>query len=204
MLREEDGNSRISENENYKRFVILIFLFFVFQPGIYISKWDLPKTALDLVNLGPQSSVCNLHPYIWSRHCQLDNQCRDPMNNRIDCRVGQSTTYDPRNCSHPNNPHAWAEYAIVHFEPFLFLGTSKNFGSLFDHLQLFMVHWISAFGYRIQDIVEYKEHIVQWSEWDSGPIKGSYMWCIFLFKWYVQKFKCQTFLYRPEMSTVVR
>ena len=42
--------------------------FFVFQPGIYIGRWDLPKTALDLVNLGPQSSVCNLHHYIWSRH----------------------------------------------------------------------------------------------------------------------------------------
>ena len=28
-------------------------IFFVFQPGIYIDRWDLPKTALNLVNLGP-------------------------------------------------------------------------------------------------------------------------------------------------------
>ena len=27
--------------------------FFVFQPGIYIGRWDLQKNALDLVNLGP-------------------------------------------------------------------------------------------------------------------------------------------------------
>ena len=46
--------------------------FFVFQPGIYIGRWDLPKNALDLVNLGPQSTVCNLHHHIWSHHPVLD------------------------------------------------------------------------------------------------------------------------------------
>ena len=33
-----------------------------------------------------------LHPLIGGHHCQLDNQCRDPMNNNKDCRVGQLTT----------------------------------------------------------------------------------------------------------------
>ena len=47
-------------------------LIFFFQPGIYIGRWDLPKTSLDLVNLGPQSSVCNLQHYIWSRHPVLE------------------------------------------------------------------------------------------------------------------------------------
>ena len=46
---------------------------FVFQPGIYMDRWDLPKTAPDLVNLGPQSTVCNLHPDIWSHHPVLDS-----------------------------------------------------------------------------------------------------------------------------------
>ena len=46
--------------------------FFVFQPTIYVGRWDLPKNALDLVNLGPQSTVCNLRPNIWSHHPALD------------------------------------------------------------------------------------------------------------------------------------
>ena len=33
-----------------------------------------------------------LHPLIGGHHCQLDNQCRDPMKNNKDCRVGQLTT----------------------------------------------------------------------------------------------------------------
>ena len=30
------------------------------------------KNAPDLVNLGPQSTICNLHPNIWSHHPVLD------------------------------------------------------------------------------------------------------------------------------------
>ena len=30
-------------------------------------------------------------PHIEGHHRQLDNQCRDPMNNNKDCRVGQLT-----------------------------------------------------------------------------------------------------------------
>ena len=52
--------------------LFLWWYFFVFQPGIYMDRWDLPKTAPDLVNLGPQSTVCNLHPDIWSHHPVLD------------------------------------------------------------------------------------------------------------------------------------
>ena len=102
VLREQDGSLRISENDGYivaiifgnsRLYVAIIFriswkpqkmdLFcglkscfyggiFFFQPGIYMGRWDLPKTAPDLVNLGPQSTVCNLHPDIWSHHPVLD------------------------------------------------------------------------------------------------------------------------------------
>ena len=51
----------------------LWWYFFVFHPGIYMGRWDLPKTAPDLVNLGPKSTVCNLHPDIWSHHPVLDS-----------------------------------------------------------------------------------------------------------------------------------
>ena len=51
---------------------LFLLYFFVFQPTIYVGRWDLPKNALDLVNLGPQSTVCNLRPNIWSHHPALD------------------------------------------------------------------------------------------------------------------------------------
>ena len=37
-----------------------------------MGRWDLPKKGLNLVNLGPQSTVCNLHHHIWSHHPVLD------------------------------------------------------------------------------------------------------------------------------------
>ena len=80
------------------------------------------------------------------------------MNNKIDCRVGQLTTYDPKNCSHPNNPYAWAEYAIVHFEPSFFWARAKTLGAF---LIIPAVHGPLDFSFWIQDIVLYKEHIVQ-------------------------------------------
>ena len=34
-------------------------------------------------------------PPIEGHHCQLDNQCKDPMDKTKDCRVGQLTTLTP-------------------------------------------------------------------------------------------------------------
>ena len=46
-----------------------------------------PKSPIS----GLQGGRYNLHPLIGGHHCQLDTQCRDPMNNNKDCRVGQLT-----------------------------------------------------------------------------------------------------------------
>ena len=103
VLREQDGSLQISENDGYivaiifgnsSLYMAIIFrnswirrkmdlfcslksvfgwYFIVFQSGIYIGRLDLPKTSLDFVNLGPQRTVCNLHPHIWSHHPVLDS-----------------------------------------------------------------------------------------------------------------------------------
>ena len=77
-LREEDSlyfsfskfvktmwSSFLDIRENPENWPFFVRYFFVFHSGIYIGRWDLPKTSLDLVNLGPQSTVCNLHPPIY-------------------------------------------------------------------------------------------------------------------------------------------
>ena len=39
----------------------------------------------------PEWLIQSSPPHIEGHHRQLDNQCRDPMNNNKDCRVGQLT-----------------------------------------------------------------------------------------------------------------
>ena len=39
----------------------------------------------------PEWLIQSSPPPIEGLHCQLDNQCKDPMDNNKDCRVGQLT-----------------------------------------------------------------------------------------------------------------
>ena len=40
---------------------VLCAILFICKPAIHFGMWDLPKTTLDLVNLGLQSTVCNIY-----------------------------------------------------------------------------------------------------------------------------------------------
>ena len=63
---------KTQKNRPFLRPKYLLWYFFVFHPGIYMGRWDLLKTAPDLVKLGPQTTVCNLHPDTLSHHPVLD------------------------------------------------------------------------------------------------------------------------------------
>ena len=60
------------------------------------TKYKMAKTKFSIwryviCDICLQGGRFNLHLIIGGHHCQQDNQCRDPMKNKKDCRVGQLT-----------------------------------------------------------------------------------------------------------------
>ena len=89
----------------------LLIIIIVFRPWIYVGMWALPKTALDLVNLGPQSTGCNIPP--CARFPNPESTNNDFFSRLSTLAAGLLA----------RSPSLWSKAVYINFEGTIFITT---------------------------------------------------------------------------------